>query len=141
VGLHGVGANDVQILGMGNEIIECLRVARMIERHGERFLCRVFTAAEIAYCQRRHQASQHFSAHWAGKEAVLAALGSKPPQGFRYQEIEIRSDSSTDRQVLLHGPLAELQQRRKIIELKISLAHCRSHATALVLALGEPTSG
>ena len=127
----------MHILGMGNEIIECLRVARMIERYGERFLCRVFTATEIAYCQRRHQASQHFSAYWAGKEAVLAALGSKPPDGFRYQEIEILSDSSTDRRILLHGPLAELQQRRKIIEWKISLAHCRSHATALVLAFGE----
>ncbi len=127
----------MQILGMGNEIIECLRVARMIERHGERFLCRVFTAQEIAYCQRRHQASQHFSAHWAAKEAVLAALGSKPPEGFRWQEIEIRSDSSTDRHVLLHGPLQELLERRKIVEWKISLAHCRSHATALVLALGE----
>ncbi len=127
----------MQILGMGNKIIECLRVARMIERYGERFLCRVFTTHEIAYCQRRHLASQHFSAHWAAKEAVLAALGSKPPEGFRYQEIEIKSDSSTDRHVLLRGPLQELVEHRKIIEWKVSLAHCRSHATALVLALGE----
>ena len=126
----------MQVLGMANEIIECLRVARMIERHGERFLCRVFTAQEIAYCQRRHQATQHFSAHWAAKEAVLAALGTKPPEGFRYQEIEIRSESSSDRHVLLHGQLQELVEQRKITEWKISLAHCRSHATAFVLALG-----
>ena len=126
----------MQVLGMANEIIECLRIARMIERHGERFLCRVFTTQEIAYCQRRHQATQHFSAHWAAKEAVLAALGKKPPEGFRYQEIEIRSESSSDRHVLLHGQLQELVEQRKITEWRISLAHCRSHATAFVLALG-----
>jgi len=132
--------SHMQILGIGNEIIECLRVARMIERYGERFLCRVFTSGEIAYCQRRHQASQHFSAHWAAKEAVLRAIGSRPPAGFRYQEIEIRSDSPTDRHVLLRGPLQELVERRKIIDWKVSLAHCRTHATALVMALGEVSS-
>ena len=129
-----------QIIGIGNEIVECLRVAKMIERYGERFLCRVFTAEEIAYCQRRHQASQHFSAHWAAKEAVLHALGTRLPTGFRYREIEIRSDSPADRHVVLRGPLKEWVEKQKIIEWKVSLSHCRTHATALVLALGEAPS-
>ena len=48
----------MDVCGVGTGIIECLRIAKMIERHGERFLCRVFTEHEIQYCQRRHAATQ-----------------------------------------------------------------------------------
>ncbi|HOA51203.1 MAG TPA: 4'-phosphopantetheinyl transferase superfamily protein, partial [Thermogutta sp.] len=60
----------MRILGIGTDITECLRIARMIDRHGEIFLQRVYTPAEIAYCQNRKQATQHFTGRWAAKEAI-----------------------------------------------------------------------
>ncbi len=64
------------ILGIGTDIIECLRIAQMIERHGELFITRVYTQHEIQYCQSRKQATQHYAGRWAAKEAVLKALGT-----------------------------------------------------------------
>ena len=64
------------IIGIGTSITECLRIARMIERHGELFIDRVYTREEIRYCRNRKQATQHFAGRWAAKEAVLRALGT-----------------------------------------------------------------
>ena len=53
------------IIGIGTDITECLRIARMIERHGELFINRVYNAEEIRYCQNRKQATQHFAGRWS----------------------------------------------------------------------------
>ena len=58
------------VLGIGTDIVECLRIAQMIERHGELFINRVYTPHEVQYCQSRKQATQHFAGRWAAKTAV-----------------------------------------------------------------------
>ena len=65
----------MDILGIGTDIVECLRIGRMIEQHGELFLTRIFTEREVRYCQERKRAVEHFAGRWAAKEAVLKALG------------------------------------------------------------------
>ena len=65
----------MDIVGIGTDIVECLRIGRMIEQHGELFLTRVYTEREIRYCQERKRAVEHFAGRWAAKEAVLKALG------------------------------------------------------------------
>ena len=64
------------IEGIGTEIAECLRIAQMIQRYGDLFLRRVYTPHEIDYCNARRMATQHFASHWAGKRAILRALGT-----------------------------------------------------------------
>ena len=66
----------MKVLGIGTDITECLRIAQMIERHGELFVGRVYTQVEIDYCRSRRMATQHFAGRWAAKEAVLKALGT-----------------------------------------------------------------
>src|SRR5712664_3931240 len=66
----------MEILGIGTDIVECLRIGRMIEQHGEIFLTRVYTEREIRYCQERKHAIEHFAGRWAAKEAILKCLGS-----------------------------------------------------------------
>ncbi len=66
----------MSIVGIGTDIVECLRIAQMIERHGELFITRVYTPHEIEYCQSRKQGTQHFAGRWAAKEAVLKGLGT-----------------------------------------------------------------
>ena len=66
----------MSVIGIGTDIVECLRIAQMIERHGELFLGRVFTSLEIEYCSSRKTATQHYAGRWAAKEAVLKAMGT-----------------------------------------------------------------
>ena len=64
----------MSVIGIGTDIVECLRIAQMIERHGELFIGRVYTPHEIGYCSARKAATQHYAGRWAAKESVLKAL-------------------------------------------------------------------
>jgi holo-[acyl-carrier protein] synthase len=128
----------VEVLGIGTEITECLRIARMIERHGELFVNRVFTAEEVRFCQNRQQSTQHFTGRWAAKEAVLKAIGAGYRPGLSWLDIEIRSDPLARPVVVLRGVLRDLAQQACVRRVLLSIAHCRTHATAYAIALGEP---
>jgi holo-[acyl-carrier protein] synthase len=125
-----------RIIGIGTDIIECLRIAQMIERHGELFINRVYTPLEIQYCQSRKLATQHYAARWAGKEAVLKALGTGWRRGISWRDIEIRNDPGGRPTVALRGGVRDVVEELGIIEMHISLSHCRSHATAYAIAEG-----
>ena len=79
----------MSVLGIGTDITECLRIAQMIERHGELFVGRVYTPAEIDYCRARRMATQHFAGRWAAKEAVLKALGTGWRRGVSWRDVEV----------------------------------------------------
>jgi holo-[acyl-carrier protein] synthase len=125
------------ILGIGTDITECLRIARMIERYGEQFMNRVYTDEEIRYCQNRRQATQHFTGRWAAKEAVLKALGIGWRRGIAWRDVEIRNEPGGRPVVAVRGGVKETVQRLGITDLLISISHCRTHATAYAIALGE----
>ena len=94
------------IVGTGIDIVECLRIAQMIERHGELFITRVYTDHEIEYCTARKAATQHYAGRWAAKEAVLKALGTGWRRGIGWRDIEIRNDRKrrTDREASRRRP-------------------------------------
>ena len=78
------------IAGMGTDLTEIARIEAAIGRHGERFLHRVYTDAEIRYCQRkRHTAMESFAARFAAKEAAAKALGTGIAHGVSWKEIEV----------------------------------------------------
>lgn len=126
-----------EIVGIGTDITECLRMARMIERHAELFLGRVFTADEIRYCQSRKQATQHFTGRWAAKEAVLKALGTGWRPGVQWRDIEVVTDDSGRPSIVLRGRLKELARHQGVSDLLITISHCRTHATATAVAVGR----
>ncbi len=125
------------VIGIGTDITECLRIARMIERHGELFINRVYTAHEIAYCQQRAQATQHFTGRWAAKEAVLKALGTGWRRGISWRDIEVRNEPSGKPVLAVKGGAKEVIEQLGITEVLITISHCRSHATACAVAVGE----
>jgi holo-[acyl-carrier protein] synthase len=125
------------ILGTGIDIVECLRIAQMIERHGELFITRVFTDHEIEYCSARKAATQHYSGRWAAKEAVLKALGTGWRRGISWRDIEIRNDKSGAPTVKLRGGARDVMQAAQIARLHVTISHCRSFAVAYVVAEGE----
>lgn len=128
----------MQTLGIGTDIIECLRIAQMIERHGELFIQRVYTDTEIQYCQRRKAVTQHFAGRWAAKEAILKALGTGWIRGISWRDLEIVNEQGGKPVVSLHGGAKDVAHSMGIAEILISISHCRSHATALAIATGTP---
>lgn len=127
------------ILGIGTDIVECLRIAQMIERHGELFITRVYTDHEIAYCNARKTATQHFAGRWAAKEAVLKALGTGWRRGISWRDIEIRNDRAGAPTVVLRAGARDVFEHSGIERMHITISHCRGHAVAYALAEGEPS--
>ena len=91
------------IVGLGTDIIEIVRIGRMVERHGEVFLNRVFTPDEIRYCQKRKESYQHFAGRWAAKEAVMKARGTGWIRGVGWQDIVDANDIVMKRTQKRHG--------------------------------------
>jgi len=126
-----------EILGIGTDITECLRIARMIERHGELFVNRVYTPDEIKYCQSRKQATQHFTGRWAAKEAILKALGTGWRRGITWCDVEVRNEPGGRPVVAVRGGAKEVVEQLGIAEILVSISHCRSYATATAIAVGK----
>jgi len=125
----------MNVLGVGTDITECLRIAQMIERHGELFVGRVYTQVEIDYCRSRRMATQHFAGRWAAKEAVLKALGTGWRRGISWRDIEVRNGPGGRPQAFLQGGAREVAEKLGIRSILVSISHCRSHATAYAVAL------
>ena len=125
----------MEIVGIGTDIVECLRIGRMIEQHGELFLNRVYTEREVRYCQARKRAVEHFAGRWAAKEAVLKCLGSGWRKGLCWTDMEIRNDPNGKPLVLLCGAAKESAQLLRISDILLSISHCRAYATAYAVAV------
>ncbi len=128
----------MEIVGVGTDIVECLRIARMIERHGEQFLRRVYTDREIRACNANKRTTENFAGRWAAKEAVLKALRRGAARTVPWTEIEVRGAGADGRpQVLLCGAMRELARNLRVADIYLSVAHCRAYATAYALAVRE----
>ena len=129
----------MNVIGIGTDIVETVRIADMLERHGELFLLRVYTPHEIQYCSDRKAATQHYAGRWAAKEAVMKTLGTGWSRGISWSDIEVRNEIGGRPYIALSGGALEASQRLGIEQIVISISHCRCHATATALALGTPS--
>ena len=109
----------MEIVGIGTDIVECLRIARMIEQHGELFLTRVYTDHEIRYCQGRKRATEHFAGRWAAKEAVLKCLGTGWSKGICWTDIEVRNHPGGQPHLMLRAAAREIAEQMKIGEIRL----------------------
>jgi holo-[acyl-carrier protein] synthase len=125
----------MEIIGIGSDIVECVRIGRMIERHGEMFLERVYTAREIRYCQSRKHVTEHFAGRWAAKEAVFKALGTGRRSGWVWTDLEIRNDGEGRPRVHVRGAARDLVHALGVADILVSISHCRAYATAHALAV------
>lgn len=117
----------------GVDLVETARIARAIERQGEAFLCRVFTAAERAYCDSHANAAGSYAARWAAKEAVAKALGTGIGAGAMWVEIEVVRAESGEPGIILHGTAAEAAAKRGVKEVRVSLTHTEHYAAAFAV--------
>ncbi len=123
------------MIGLGTDLIEVARIERSLERYGEQFLARVYTAGEIAYCHaRKKSAAESFAARFAAKEAGAKALGTGISRGVGWKEFEVTRRPGQAPQLVLHGRAAEIAAHLGIGRLSLSLTHTRGLAMAVVVA-------
>lgn len=120
--IYGIGV-DLQHIGQLNDAIE---------KHGMPFVRKIFTEAEVAYCQQYSRPCQHLAARWAAKEAFLKALGAGIGQGFSFHEIETRNQVNGQPYLVLHG---NARKHCDTLGLKafLSLSHSGEYALAQVV--------
>ena len=121
------------VLGVGTDLIETKRVHDSIDRFGERFVERIFTAGEIAYCNRKRNSAESFAARFAAKEAGAKALGTGISRGVSWKEFEVRRETSGRPTLHLSGRAAELAEAMGVRKIQLSLTHSRELAMAVVV--------
>jgi holo-[acyl-carrier protein] synthase len=124
------------MLRTGIDMLEIRRLQEAIDRHGDRFLARVYTAGELHTCRGRLES---LAARFAAKEATAKALGTGIGRtGIRWTHIEVRTDTESGApELLLHGPAAEQAAQAGLQEWSVSLSHDRERAIAFVVMLGH----
>lgn len=121
------------IVGSGVDLAEVARIRAAVSRFGERFLRRVFTAAEIAYVERRGNSMERYAARFAAKEAGMKALGTGWRRGVRWQDFEVVNLPSGRPTLRLHGRAKEYADRMGVANIALSLTHTREQALASVV--------
>ncbi|MGB5933425.1 MAG: holo-ACP synthase [Anaerolineae bacterium] len=118
------------MLSVGVDIVEIERIAKALERFGDRFLERIYTQAEVDHCRGR---VAELAARFAAKEAISKALGTGI-YGLTWQEMEILPDPLGQPQVYLHGSALERARTLGLTDLAVSLSHSQEYAIAFVVA-------
>jgi holo-[acyl-carrier protein] synthase len=126
----------MSVLGIGIDLVENARIQHSIERFGERFLHRVFTAGEIAYCQSMKFPERHFAARFAAKEALSKAFGTGIGKAMSWKEIDVRKKSNGEPFIVLDGGATELANERGVTKVWISLSHTEHYAMATIVLDG-----
>lgn len=121
------------IVGTGTDLIEIERIRESIDRYGDRFLKRIYTAEEIAYCSRKKNSAESYAARFAAKEAAAKALGTGISRGVSWLEIEVRRETSGRPTVHFTGRAAERAQSMGVTHNSLSLTHSRELSFAVVI--------
>ncbi len=121
------------IVGTGIDVIEVARVAAAIERFGRRFVERLFTPAEIRYCESKFNKAERYAARFAAKEAGLKAIGTGWNRGVAWTEVEVRRDPGGRPTLAFSGKAAEFAAQLGVRRASLSLSHTKDQAIASVI--------
>jgi holo-[acyl-carrier protein] synthase len=125
----------MDIIGLGFDATDIPRIADAVSRYGDRFLRRVFTEGEIAYCTRHRDPSPSLAARFASKEACMKALGTGHSRGVFWKDIEVFRQHGPP-QLRLHGGAARRAADMQVQKSLLTITHSQSLAMAQVLLLG-----
>jgi holo-[acyl-carrier protein] synthase len=121
------------IVGSGIDLVEIDRIQQSMDRFGQRFLNRVFTEAEQAYCLRKRKSAESFAARFAAKEAGAKALGTGISQGVNWLEIEVAREPGGRPTLLFHGRAAQIAARLNVTRAALSITHTGTLSLASVV--------
>jgi holo-[acyl-carrier protein] synthase len=121
------------IIGMGVDIAEVGRIQRAIERHGEVFLKRVYTATEREYCEQFRNKYERYAGRFAAKEATMKALGTGWRRGVRWVDLEVSRESSGRPTMSLSGQAKRIAHQLGVKRILLSITHTEYQALAQVI--------
>jgi holo-[acyl-carrier protein] synthase len=121
------------IVGLGVDMEEISRLGEVIKRHGKIFLERIFTPAEIAYCERHRDPVERYAARFAAKEATMKALGTGWGKGVRWRDIEVTRLPGGRPTIVLHGVAGKHAERMGARHISLSITHSGNFALAEVI--------
>lgn len=121
------------VLGVGTDIVEVARIRTALERHGEKFLQRLYTEAEIAYCRRQRDPHPFLAARFAAKEAASKAFGTGIARGFGWKTFSVAHNEHGAPVAVLDDAGQKLLAARGGAGLLVSLSHTASLGHAVVL--------
>lgn len=121
------------IVGTGIDIAEVPRIRQSIERFGDRFLQRIYTAAEMRYCDSKANRVERYAARFAAKEAAMKALGTGWSHGVRWRDCEVVRLPSGRPTIVFHGRAGEIAAKLGVKNAALSLSHTAEQAIAQVI--------
>jgi holo-[acyl-carrier protein] synthase len=121
------------IVGTGIDIAEVPRIARSIERFGDRFIQRVFTDGEIRYCNSKANRVQRYAARFAAKEAAMKAIGTGWNYGVTWRDVEVSRIPGGRPTIRFHGKAAEFANKIGARNVALSISHTEQIAIAQVI--------
>jgi holo-[acyl-carrier protein] synthase len=124
---------DSMIVGTGIDLVEVGRIEQAVDRFGRRFLNRIYTAEEQAYCMRKRMSGESLAARFAAKEAAAKALGTGISVGVNWLEIEVTREPGGRPGVQFHGRAAQIAARLGVVRTVLSLTHTSDLAMASVV--------
>lgn len=130
----------MRILGIGVDLVQIPRMRAVVDRWRERFLDRVFTDGELAYCRSRRDPIPHLAARFAAKEAGLKALGTGLSLGVNWRELEVRREGGQPPTLLLHGRSKAIGEARGGRRVLLSLTHEGDYAFAQAMLIDDVES-
>ena len=120
------------IVGTGVDIVETGRIEGALGRHGIRFVKRLFTSAEIEYCEGFKKKAERYAARFAAKEAAFKALGTGW-RGVRWLDVEVTRLASGKPELRLTGAALEKASAMRVTRTQVSLSHSDRYAVAQVI--------
>ena len=121
------------IVGSGIDLVEIGRIQQSMVRYGGRFLDRVYTGAEQAYCMSKRKSAESFAARFAAKEAAAKALGTGISHGVSWLEVEVVREPSGRPTIQFHGRAAQIAARLGVARAALSITHTADLAMASVV--------
>lgn len=128
---------NMTVRAHGVDLVECDRLREAIEKHGDRFLHRIFTPRELAYCVGKKRELEHLSGRFAAKEAVLKVLGTGWSKGISWTDVEVLNEPSGRPTVTLRGRCREIAEAQGMESILISISHIGTHAIASAIGVGD----
>ena len=121
------------IVGVGIDLAEVDRIREAIERHGRRFVERVYTTGEIAYVERKANRYERYAARFAAKEAAMKAIGTGWKRGVHWQDFEVTNLPSGRPSLQFHGVAATIASSLHVRNISLSITHTAEQGMAIVI--------
>ncbi len=121
------------IVGIGVDLCEVERVEAAIARHGERFLARIYTEAERAYCESKPNRMERYAGRFAAKEAAMKAISTGWSRGVGWRDFEVTRAASGQPVMRFHGAARRIAEELGVMRALVSITHIKSMALAQVV--------